>query len=225
MNDHNKSPTIGIYYVLKDAQSKIIDCNPLFLSYIGFNDIERLMGLDDFDLAWQDYAPLYRKHEVDVLNQNCYSIILPSQDISGRQFMAFINKVPTFNQENEVSGVACFNMEIINPEALHLNYLLKKTNSTTKLPAYKIGNFCREVKLTKQEQACLFYLLRGKSAKMIGKILNLSPRTVEDYTNRLKNKFCCETKAILIEKAIYCGYMEMLPQDFEVNTMITALKY
>ena len=50
-----------------------------------------------------------------------------------------------------------------------------------------------------REAECLFYLIRGKSARETGVILHLSQRTVEFYLNSLKDKLNCRKKSELID--------------------------
>lgn len=66
-----------------------------------------------------------------------------------------------------------------------------------------------EIKLTARESECLFYLLRGKTAKKIATILGISHRTVETYVDYLKIKFQALNKSELIEKAIEKGYFNI----------------
>jgi DNA-binding CsgD family transcriptional regulator len=56
--------------------------------------------------------------------------------------------------------------------------------------------------LTKREAACLHLLLKGNTAKQIGKVLSLSNRTIEDYITSIKNKLNVSSKKELIIKAI-----------------------
>ena len=65
--------------------------------------------------------------------------------------------------------------------------------------------------LTNRQMDCLYYFLRGKTAKETAVILRLSKRTVEFYLENLKNQFSCQTKAELIDKAISHGFMNVLP--------------
>ncbi|WP_347571405.1 helix-turn-helix transcriptional regulator [Legionella sp.] len=60
---------------------------------------------------------------------------------------------------------------------------------------------------------CLFYLLRGKTNKEVAKQLHLSPRTIEQYVEQLKNKFVCDKKSELIEFAVNKGYMNIIPSS------------
>ena len=71
------------------------------------------------------------------------------------------------------------------------------------------------IRLSKRQSQCLYYVLRGKSAAAIAKILGLSPKTVEYYIDEIKNKMRCQNKSELIEKSIEKGYIEVNP--FENN--------
>lgn len=59
-----------------------------------------------------------------------------------------------------------------------------------------------EVIISKREFDCLKLIIKSHSFKEIGKILNISPRTVETYINNLKYKLGCETRAQVIELII-----------------------
>lgn len=52
--------------------------------------------------------------------------------------------------------------------------------------------------LTKRETEILYYVVLGYTAKKIGKILNISHRTVEVYVDCLKSKLNCRSKAEII---------------------------
>lgn len=54
--------------------------------------------------------------------------------------------------------------------------------------------------LTNREKETLAHLLQGGTAKQIAKNLGISPRTVEIYTESLKQKFGCQTKLALLNK-------------------------
>lgn len=68
--------------------------------------------------------------------------------------------------------------------------------------ATKSKNF----KFSQRETECLYFLVRGKTAKGIAQILNLSVRTIESYISNLKIKLGCYSKTELIEKAIENGF-------------------
>ena len=68
-----------------------------------------------------------------------------------------------------------------------------------------------ERRLTPRQAECLFLLLRGQTARHIAARLYLSPRTVEDYLDQLKDIFHCRSRAELIETAFNEGFGPYLP--------------
>ncbi len=60
----------------------------------------------------------------------------------------------------------------------------------------------KDITLSKRQKECLLLILKGKTAKEIAKDLNLSYRTVEQYTNFLKVKLECQNRRELIERMI-----------------------
>jgi DNA-binding CsgD family transcriptional regulator len=93
--------------------------------------------------------------------------------------------------------------KIILPFAPKIETLSKETD---------VDQFLKEIhktkkdwtKLTKRELDCAHHLVLGKTYKEIALILELSPRTIEEYTNNIKRKMNCKNKAELI--AILCKY-------------------
>lgn len=53
--------------------------------------------------------------------------------------------------------------------------------------------------LSKREKECVKWLLRGRSSTQIGKLMHISPRTVEFYTGNIRNKLCCQTREELFD--------------------------
>lgn len=80
--------------------------------------------------------------------------------------------------------VVCNRQEFIQTICQDTNKEIKKFNSS----------------LTPREIQCVGYLVRGKSAREISKLLGLSKRTVEFYLANIKSKLGVSTKSELIEK-------------------------
>lgn len=53
--------------------------------------------------------------------------------------------------------------------------------------------------LSNREYECLQYISRGKTNKEVARILSISPRTVETYINKMKDKLNCVSKSQLTE--------------------------
>lgn len=71
------------------------------------------------------------------------------------------------------------------------------------------------IKFTEREMECLYFIIRGKSAKVIADLLCVSRRTVEDYVNKLKIKFSVKNKYELISAAVEMGYLKVVPSRLQ----------
>lgn len=65
-------------------------------------------------------------------------------------------------------------------------------------PAAKLNN------LTSREQEVLMHITRGASSKEIGRLLGISPRTVDVHRARIKQKLNVR-RAIDLARIVYCG--------------------
>ena len=55
------------------------------------------------------------------------------------------------------------------------------------------------VNLTSRESDCISIIIQGRTMKEIGRMLNLSPRTVERHIDNIKQKFEVHSKGQLID--------------------------
>lgn len=62
--------------------------------------------------------------------------------------------------------------------------------------------------LTLRQYDCLYYLIKGMTAKEIANILGLSYRTVQDHFERIKQKFNCHRRSELIFHALKITYIK-----------------
>ena len=73
----------------------------------------------------------------------------------------------------------------------------------------------RRVSISFREFQCLFLMSRGQTFKEIGKILDLSPRTIESYINNLKSKTNTNSKSELIGLYFESPYRDLAFGVFE----------
>ncbi len=57
-------------------------------------------------------------------------------------------------------------------------------------------------KLSKRETECAYYLIRGMTYKEIGRVLDISPRTVECHIDSMKIKLNCYKRSQLVSKIL-----------------------
>lgn len=63
---------------------------------------------------------------------------------------------------------------------------------------YNLGEPLTSIYFTQREAECVIELLQGKTMVQTGEILNLSPRTVEYYLGKIKQKLGCRKKKDII---------------------------
>lgn len=73
---------------------------------------------------------------------------------------------------------------------------------------YYVSNGDQQVRLTRREAQCLYYFFQGKSSKQIGRILDISHRTVELYFDRIREKLDCKTRLEIISKIEDRSYID-----------------
>jgi DNA-binding CsgD family transcriptional regulator len=207
----------------KDCSSVVTKCNKLFLEYAGVKSKDKILGFTDYDFPWSEYADFYRAHELDAISGNNYSAIIPFYNHKKERLLFLHTKIQKLNKEKEVSGVLCHAVELINPDVHKLVDILSE-NSSSSTPQFSIGKQINEITLPKRQEEALFYLIRGKSAKSIAKIMKISFRTVEYYIEILKNKFNCQNKNELIEAAINKGFSEHILQHENISNLVKKLK-
>ena len=62
-----------------------------------------------------------------------------------------------------------------------------------------------KIYLSKRENECLVYLVRGLTAKETSRQMGISNRTVEEHINRIKNKMGVHKKLEIIANAFKLG--------------------
>ena len=76
---------------------------------------------------------------------------------------------------------------------------IKKLQQTLTPKHYFILHQGKRVSITKREFDCLKGMAQGRSNKEIGRFLDISPRTIDSYQTRLKEKLAVHSKSALID--------------------------
>jgi len=79
--------------------------------------------------------------------------------------------------------------------------------------SYVIKDRFDEFNFSTRESEIMFYLVRGHTAKEIGRKIHLSYRTIEKHIDHMKKKLDVYSKSQLIDKALSLGMMSYLPSS------------
>ncbi len=183
---------------LKDKDGKYLSVNIAFEQECGLKNNE-IIGHDDFDVYERSRAEEYRAHNALVLTTEVTKIF--RQRPVPQQYFTY--KTPLKNKVGRTMGVLgvsflCENTEDFSQKFCNLQLPLEISMMNSNV-GIQINAESTKM-LTLRQYDCLYYLIKGMSAKQIAHTLGLSSRTVEDHLHRLKEKFHCNTRFDLISQ-------------------------
>jgi len=211
----------GLFVVL-DKQSRFMMANNSAKQWTGFKSTDEMIGKtyhempckaseQHEDFVTQDRLILNNKGHGQILGLYCYA----DNDWKA----VFAEKYPLKNAEGEIIALATHISDITHSNIIDISRFLQLT--TNKYPVkfrkkqngFLIQSRYPDITLSKRQNECLFFLLRGKSNREIAKLLSISVRTVEHYIEAIKRMMDCTSKSQLVEKAIAAGYMNIIPDS------------
>jgi DNA-binding CsgD family transcriptional regulator len=201
--------TLPLFACYKDRDFKMMSMSPIAFQCSGCKRYEHTIGLTDYELPWSNAANYYKVQDVDALNGNHYAAVENTKISTGEVLTMLTKKQQVKNQNGEIIGISVFCMPLYSSQdcVMSLNEICARSASAILTIARKSSN----IVLTRREEECLFYLLQGRSMKVMGSILTVSPRTIESYIEKLKSKFGCHNKYTLIDKALSLGFGNNIP--------------
>lgn len=218
----------------KDNDSVFMYANKEYANIIGIKENRHLdiIGRTDFDMPCDtvNCADLFRIQDKAVITTGKTLKILDIHPFSGNDWRAYIfTKIPFYDSNQNIRGTIFHGADITSNKLLELGSLLSKvtcdvsSNLLSGLHSFLLSNEFNNIKLTDREAECLFFLLRGKTAKHIARVMSLSPRTVEEYIVKLKMKLGATNKCELIDKGIQAGFLNIIPERLMQTQLSVAL--
>jgi DNA-binding CsgD family transcriptional regulator len=201
----------------KDTSLHHLGCNQNLAAMLRLKHPSQIIGLKDKDLIdhTEESESFHYKNDLLALQGNTVSGIHKSSHPYENSLYYFVKK-PLFDGANHICGIIYHCTEFKTPEPSSVNleatstpFVWKPLPPASHNPSLPIQN---KFKLSNRELECLYYILRGKSAKQIAETMSLSKRTIESYVENIKNKCGSHTKADLLVLAISNGYMNYIPK-------------
>lgn len=187
----------------KDTEGKYLAANDICIKITG-NRFERdIIGKSD-KFLWGESSVSSQLHDQEVIHSGkSKSYIEYGKIHTGKIIAAVSYKTPLCDRSGKNIGI------------LGMGFLLNETNEMISLFEKKgflvdrnmmnsvVSNENNQItKLSERQLDCLFYLIKGMTFKQIGNELNLSPRTVEHYIEKIKIRLDCFSRSDLIAKAL-----------------------
>lgn len=200
--------------------------------YVNANHFTRLTNIPDDqgyysenDLKDTPFSTIFKNESVRSLNHQNRNVlhtkrlnIYESQTfrLDELSFSCLSFKLPLYETQDKIMGVFGMSLlmdnsvfEVAEPLSTSMERIIQTgliSHAKNILP----GTHLDGVYFSTQEIKCLRLLLSGKTIKLIGAHMGLSPRTVEYYLNNIKRKLQVKTKSELIEKVVQHIWPEML---------------
>jgi len=178
----------------KNIQFEYLDVSESFLPRMKLKNRDKLIGNTDFNLAFKsdEYPKKFREQDEKVINQKT---MIKSIDIIdyygiGVEIMNTI-KFPVYDTAGNITGLGGIAISLDPSFIQHISHLTAHNNKNlgaifTKLKheaTYELNTIFGNKQLSKRQAECLFYMIRGNSAKMIANQLGLSVRTILNNLN------------------------------------------
>lgn len=207
----------GICVWKKDTQGNFLDMNECFAQTLGFHTPSDAVGKNDYDLptGLSKFADIFRDADNKVMTQKRPFKFLEIQPYANEEWKAlYVIKSPLI-ENNEIIGTLGFAIDVSHLFAAYDDYIqLGRIDSALPMPSFR-KEHKNKLMLSNRQIECLSLLGKGKTIKEIAKILDLSPRTVEDYLNSVKIKLGCRNIQQLMSHSLTLG---ITPTSYSSHT-------
>ncbi|MBL4647663.1 MAG: PAS domain-containing protein [Gammaproteobacteria bacterium] len=201
----------------KDLELKYLGANQNLLAAMKLQHQTELIGRDDAQLNMNSSTEDAMFHQQDLLALQGHSleIIHAVKDAQADAHTCFLLKGPLRNEQQKIVGIIYHCTPWSQPNLfVELKKIDQKYQSAAEIADYYVlDSHHNPGKLSTRELECLFLQLRGKTAKQIAQILQLSKRTIEYYIDNIKSKLGCQNKAELLVTAMTQGYQQHVPKS------------
>ena len=199
------------YVNISDQNSRLLMVNNAFAKLVGFRSKHSVDGspYEELPSAVSESAEIFCAQDKLVRERKTNINILSFHPYHDKWKLVFAEKKPFYLDSKLVGTICCF-MDVTNFQLIDLARFLTTGDKKIPLQLQQFSFTLTENNLDDDLPAplaeCLFYLLRGKAIKDIALVMCKSPRTVEEYIEKLRSIFECNTKSQLVEKTTQLGY-------------------
>ncbi len=209
--------------VWKDLEGKYLKGSTEAAEFLGFKDACELIGITDYDLncSASEFADEYRQFDETLIQEKTQKNVFSFARYRGDEWRLMFGQDGAFYDANsEIAGTSFHAKDVTDTplfslfcsvieESIHLIQPKKLSKSMHILQQ----RYDEKFKVTVAESEVLFYTIRGKTAKEIARIKNISHRTVERHLANMKVKFNCKTNNELIQKCIALNLLGVIPES------------
>lgn len=170
-------------YGIKDLESRIVYANPALIALFGVKSVSDVVGKFDHEIKsklvqFDNAAEEFQKQDKQVIDTKCSLVTLEIHP-KAIDHPFIVRKVPLLNNEGECIGIIGHNR---NLEICTLNDYVRGS-----MPGSLLLNRPDDT-FSERECEIIFFRLQGLKSRVIGNIMYLSCRTIENSLQRMYNK-------------------------------------
>lgn len=208
-NMHFMLKNLPGYFFIKDNASHYVELSNSIEQDLNVTR-KRLIGRSDFEAPWECLAEQYRHNDSVAMEKKISDVFEPIVLGKSCVLTSHCVRLPITDNIGEVVGVfGQTEVLSVHPSlksALQALHKIEKKNSLFQKTNKNLAN----IQLTSRETESLSLMIRGRTAKEIGRYLGISYRTVATYIENIKNKMGVTSRSELIDKAINLGIINMI---------------
>jgi len=213
------------FIIAANLEHKIFLTNETTAKWVGFSSAVKMMqqriSCDQYKCKVAEIADvLYKENNLLLQHKESREYISCGIFADTKNYLLYGHKYPIIDDNQKTIGFILNMAKVVNSPVINLAFCLQNMDlryqrkSSLNQFSYTVVDKVPEFNISKRKMECLFYILRGKSANDIAKILHRSRRTIEAHTEELKHLLNCSTKPELIEKSIDMGMLNYVPKHF-----------
>jgi len=207
-----------------DVNSRFIFANQFSKKLWGFNHKD-IVGhaYDDMKCDGAELAQNFRNEDLLVMQRRRPLKLISFVKYVDNEFHVVFGEKNPFFMDGQIAGIVGNYTDVTHDKSLRsliLMFLHDKKIVSQKSSSqftYIVDENFDDFSLTPRQMEVLFYLMRGNTSREIGQKLFISKRTVESHIVHMKLALECDTKSELIEKAIYLGLVQYIPNSIFHN--------
>lgn len=194
----------NMYLAAKDKNLKYLYCSENVASGLGLDSPRQIIGKTDYELFDESIGNIYRAGDIHAIKGGVLLNAREVQPHTDKTIQILTSKNQLKNKKGDPVGIVVSFIDITG-----LDY---KTSSdifeyNEERKSYEFHISGKSEFFTKREYEVFRHVLLGLVTKQIAKRLMLSPRTIEDYLERIKSKLQCTSKHQIAETAMRLGIL------------------
>jgi DNA-binding CsgD family transcriptional regulator len=217
----------------KDADSIYRGINHKACSMLGFNSLAEAIGKSDYELKCQasDHADTFVAQDKQVLLGNQHQSIDLCFYADNNLHVLLTEKKALQNPHNSKKPIGTMHTsldlggskiaKVLAQVSLSDKYFNGQALQQKKQQSYKTkGSF---EMFSKREAECLFFLMRGKTAREVAQLLFISPRTVESHIANMRGRLDMPSLGALVSWAVEQGMIHEIPESLFTQRVLERL--